>query len=95
MGLELSDATWRKSTYSDGQEDCLEVGVRWRKSTYSAAHEECLEVADSLPGHLIPVRDSKVPAGPTLLLPAGAWAAFVHAVSAAAGIQAACGTNET
>ncbi|MFG2183102.1 DUF397 domain-containing protein [Streptomyces abikoensis] len=25
MGLELSDATWRKSTYSVAHEDCLEV----------------------------------------------------------------------
>ncbi|MDT0450639.1 DUF397 domain-containing protein [Streptomyces hesseae] len=63
MGLELSEATWRKSTYS-------------------AAHEECLEVADLIPGDLIPVRDSKVPTGPALFLPAGAWATFVRAVKA-------------
>ncbi|MCC3777207.1 DUF397 domain-containing protein [Streptomyces sp. UNOB3_S3] len=70
MGLELSGATWRKSTYS-------------------TANDDCLEVADPIPGHLIPVRDSKTPAGPALLLPAGAWATFVRAVGAAGG------TNET
>lgn len=49
----------------------------WRKSSYSSASSNnCVEVADSLPG-LLPVRDSKVPAGPVLLFAAPSWAAFV------------------
>ncbi|MFJ8024833.1 DUF397 domain-containing protein [Streptomyces sp. NPDC096311] len=35
--------------------------------------------ADGLPG-LVPVRDSKVPEGPALILPAYAWAPFVVAL---------------
>ncbi|MGW1886443.1 DUF397 domain-containing protein [Streptomyces sp. NPDC001970] len=57
-GHDLSNASWRKSTYSN------------------ANGAECLEVADHLP-HTVPVRDSKNPAGPVLLFPAPAWAAFI------------------
>ncbi|WP_411072301.1 DUF397 domain-containing protein [Streptomyces sp. cmx-4-25] len=53
--------------------------VRWRKSSYSNTDGgNCLEVADDLP--LVPVRDSKVPAGPVLVFGAGAWASFVGEV---------------
>ncbi|MHA7957547.1 DUF397 domain-containing protein [Streptomyces sp. L500] len=55
-------------------------GVRWGKSTHSNGSEACLEVADLIPGDLIPVRDSKSPTGPALVLPAAAWATFVRAV---------------
>ncbi|MFG2375908.1 DUF397 domain-containing protein [Streptomyces sp. NPDC048504] len=54
-----------------------EHDLSWRKSTYSnGSGGECLEVRDDLPG-FVPVRDSKVPYGPALLLPATAWAPFV------------------
>ncbi|MEU3856079.1 DUF397 domain-containing protein [Streptomyces sp. NPDC028722] len=49
----------------------------WFKSRYSnAGGGDCVEVADNLPG-LVPVRDSKSPDGPALLLPATAWAPFI------------------
>ncbi|MGW5099765.1 DUF397 domain-containing protein [Streptomyces sp. NPDC004100] len=52
--------------------------VTWRKSTYSGGSGgDCLEVADAHPA-LIPVRDSKNPHGPTLLLQPKAWSAFVE-----------------
>jgi hypothetical protein len=55
--------------------------AHWRKSTYSnGSGGDCVEVADGLPG-VVPVRDSKVADGPTLLLPATAWTPFVAAVS--------------
>ncbi|MET8731090.1 DUF397 domain-containing protein [Streptomyces parvus] len=57
--LDLSTATWRKSSYSDG------------------GANNCIEVADGCPG-VVPVRDSKVPTGPALLIAAPAWTAFVE-----------------
>ncbi|MGW2838493.1 DUF397 domain-containing protein [Streptomyces sp. NPDC001493] len=49
----------------------------WRKSSYSdGGDNNCLEVARDFPG-LVPVRDSKNPTGPALLVTATAWAEFV------------------
>ncbi|MBW8736814.1 MAG: DUF397 domain-containing protein [Streptomyces turgidiscabies] len=86
-GYDLSNARWRKSTYSDGNGgDCVEVAhdfigaARWRKSTYSNGEGgSCVEVADGVPG-IVPVRDSKVSDGPVLLVGAPAWAEFIGAV---------------
>ena len=55
--------------------------ARWRKSTYSQQQGACIEVADGFPGS-VPVRDSKDPAGPALMFPADAFAAFVAGVRA-------------
>ncbi|MGW9493185.1 DUF397 domain-containing protein [Streptomyces prasinus] len=57
--------------------------ARWRKSTYSGGDggEACLEVAHDFPG-IVPVRDSKVTAGPVLVVGAAAWTEFVGAVTA-------------
>lgn len=50
--------------------------AQWRKSTYSGnTGGDCVEVADNLP--LVPVRDSKNPTGPVLLIGGAAWQAFV------------------
>lgn len=52
----------------------------WRSSSYS--NEEggnCVQVADGFPG-VVPVRDSKNPHGPTLVLPAAAWTTFITGV---------------
>ncbi|MET9656718.1 DUF397 domain-containing protein [Streptomyces sp. NPDC006510] len=84
IGPDLHLATWRKSSYSNGDGgNCLEVAeefARWRKSSYSNGDGgDCLEVAD---GHqdLVPVRDSKRPEGPVLVVPASAWTPFVESV---------------
>ncbi|MEU9763290.1 DUF397 domain-containing protein [Streptomyces sp. NPDC047985] len=78
-------ATWRKSSYSNGDGgNCLEVAqefARWRKSSHSNGGNR-VEVADGHPG-LVPVRDSKRPDGPVLVLPASAWTPFVESVKAA------------
>ncbi|MFI1938435.1 DUF397 domain-containing protein [Streptomyces purpureus] len=84
---DLSNAAWRKSSYSNGDGgNCLEVAegfpgaARWRKSSYSnSSGGDCLEVADNLPG-LVPVRDSKAPDLPAVLLTAPAWVPFVEAL---------------
>ncbi|MFB7189453.1 DUF397 domain-containing protein [Streptomyces sp. NPDC056178] len=74
---DLSTATWHKSSHSGGSGgDCLEVAT-WRKSTHSGGDGgNCLEVADGHPG-IVPVRDSKVAEGPTLVFRAAAWTSFV------------------
>ncbi|MGY0492637.1 DUF397 domain-containing protein [Streptomyces sp. WG-D5] len=52
----------------------------WRKSSYSGGDGgDCLEVDDNhtpVTG-IVPVRDSKNPAGPRLALRAEAWSAFI------------------
>ncbi|MGW2655884.1 DUF397 domain-containing protein [Streptomyces sp. NPDC001478] len=54
----------------------------WRKSSYSNGDGgNCLEVADGHPG-LVPVRDSKRPHGPALVVTATAWAPFIESVKA-------------
>lgn len=62
LPIDLTDVTWRKSSYSNPDGG------------------QCLEVADDIPAPLVPVRDSKNPHGPALILPALAWAAFVGAM---------------
>ncbi|WP_310727741.1 DUF397 domain-containing protein [Streptomyces sp. N2A] len=59
--------------------------ARWRKSSYSnGSGGDCIEIADNVTGGFVPVRDSKNPEGPALVIPAGAWSAFVGAVKSAA-----------
>ncbi|MER6106649.1 DUF397 domain-containing protein [Streptomyces hirsutus] len=55
--------------------------ARWRKSTYSGGDggEACVTVADGVPG-IVPVRDSKMTAGPVLVVGAAAWTEFIGAV---------------
>ncbi|MFF9334849.1 DUF397 domain-containing protein [Streptomyces albogriseolus] len=83
-GIDLSDAVWRRSSYSNGTGgNCVEVAeafpgaARWRKSTYSNGDGgNCLEVCDAHTA-VVPVRDSKVPDGPVLTVNAQAWTSFV------------------
>ncbi|MGW3045326.1 DUF397 domain-containing protein [Kitasatospora sp. NPDC001159] len=60
---DLSAATWRKSTYSNGDGG------------------QCIEVAGGVSG-IVPVRDSKDPAGPSLAFSLEAWSAFVADIKA-------------
>ncbi|MER8041981.1 DUF397 domain-containing protein [Streptomyces sp. NPDC094032] len=81
---DLSAATWRKSSYSNSSGgNCVEVAegyAVWRKSSYSnGSGGDCLEVRDDVP-HLVPVRDSKRPDGPVVVVSGAAWAPFVEAV---------------
>ena len=52
----------------------------WIKSSYSGENGgNCLEVAPEV-ASVVPVRDSKNPDGPVLLVQRSAWAAFVASV---------------
>jgi Domain of unknown function (DUF397) len=49
----------------------------WQKSSYSGSNGgQCVEVARNLPG-VVAVRDSKDPGGPSLIVAAGEWQAFL------------------
>ncbi|MFE9889053.1 DUF397 domain-containing protein [Streptomyces scopuliridis] len=53
--------------------------AQWEKSSYSSQQEgQCVEFARNLAtSGIVPVRDSKTPAGPVLLLAPTAWNDFV------------------
>jgi hypothetical protein len=52
----------------------------WRKSSYSeGGANDCVEVADDCPG-VVPVRDSKLSAGPVIVFGAGSWSSFLAGV---------------
>ncbi|WP_328496187.1 DUF397 domain-containing protein [Streptomyces sp. NBC_00414] len=58
------------------------IANSWRKSSYSGPEAgSCLEVLDGHPAG-VPVRDSKNPYGPVLLIPAPGWASFITSVKA-------------
>ncbi|MEU9577319.1 DUF397 domain-containing protein [Streptomyces chilikensis] len=52
----------------------------WTKSSYSTGNGACVEVKSPVREELA-VRDSKVPAGPTLAFPADSWSAFVSGIN--------------
>jgi hypothetical protein len=65
---DLSRATWRKSSYSNGAGgSCVEIAVLGR----TPKHE-----------HDIAVRDSKDPHGPALTFTARQWRDFIAAIKA-------------
>lgn len=55
---------------------------RWFKSSYSSNGGDCVEAAANLVSTrgIVPVRDSKTPAGPVLNVPTASFAAFVAGV---------------
>lgn len=67
---------WRKSSFSEGNNNvCVEVG-RWRKSSFSEPNNNaCVEVAYATDA--VGVRDSKNADGPRLFVGHTCWLAFV------------------
>jgi hypothetical protein len=52
----------------------------WIKSSYSGENGgNCIEIAPDFP-ETVPVRDSKNPDGPVLVVTRSAWSAFVRSV---------------
>ncbi|MGW4727848.1 DUF397 domain-containing protein [Streptomyces shenzhenensis] len=77
----LTEAQWRKSSYSGGTGgecvECTPIGTAtWRRSSYSGDNGgACIEVADLAPH--IAVRDSKQATGPHVTFTPAAWADFL------------------
>ena len=72
--MAAPEITWRKSSYSGGNGECVEIG--WRKSSYSGGSGECVEIG--WPDEAVAIRDSKNPDGPTLNFPTHGWRDFLH-----------------
>jgi hypothetical protein len=53
----------------------------WTKSSYSTGNGACVEVKSPVVAAMA-VRDSKVPEGPVLGFPVGAWNSFVASIKA-------------
>jgi hypothetical protein len=66
------DNRWKKSSFSAGVNNCVELA--WRKSTQSEGVNNCVELAQF--GAEFLVRDSKNTAGPVLT----AGSAFLEAI---------------
>jgi hypothetical protein len=60
--------------------DSAAHGLTWTKSSYSSDAGQCIEVAAGQIAGAMPVRDSKVPAGPAVIFGDSQWTAFVDAV---------------
>lgn len=71
---------WRRSGYTGGNGNCIEVGplALWRKSSYSAGNGDCVEIAHRAGHEGRAVRDSKDPSGFMLTFPEAEWSAFLQ-----------------
>ncbi|WP_431043749.1 DUF397 domain-containing protein [Streptomyces sp. P1-3] len=84
--LDLSGAEWVKSSYSGGDGgECVEFSrtFTWVKSSYSDGDGgHCVEFSRALTHAqgVVPVRDSKDPDGPALVISADGWSSFVSAI---------------
>lgn len=89
-------ATWRKSSYSTDQANCVEV-AGWHTSSYSTNQANCVEVAGwhtsshssdkancvevGFGAAVVGVRDSKNATGPALTVPGTTWTVFLRTLS--------------
>ena len=80
MSENVPGAAWRKSSYSNGSGNCVEVGVAWRKASHSNGQAECVEVGTA--PRAILVRDTTNRSGATLAVSAETWRALLATVRA-------------
>ncbi|WP_026421935.1 DUF397 domain-containing protein [Actinokineospora inagensis] len=77
--------TWRKSTHSTGNGQCIELGthpdaITWRKSSRSTGNGVCVELGTNPTTPAIAIRDSKAGAtAPILTFAPAPAAAFLTA----------------
>lgn len=76
----LVGATWRKSSHSGGEGQCVEIArnVAWRKSSRSGGLGQCVELAQT--DGWAAIRDSKNPNGPAMVIKPAQLRAFVRSV---------------
>ena len=67
---------WRKSSFSGGDGNCVELA--WIKSSFSGNDANCVELA--WPGAEVVIRDSKNPAADHLTIPAPAFRRLLTSV---------------
>lgn len=82
----MTTAGWFTSSYSNGQDGCVEVHLalpaEWRTSTFSGGQNGCVEVTLADPA-AVGVRDTKDGgAGPVLVVAPAAWAEFLAELTA-------------
>ncbi|WP_017573743.1 DUF397 domain-containing protein [Nocardiopsis halotolerans] len=75
---------WFKSSYSGGDNDCVEAAhvpaQPWHKASYSVEQGECVEVAE---GPLTGVRDTKHRELGALFFASAEWQAFIDSAKGA------------
>lgn len=71
---DTSRASWRKSSHSGGNGNCVEV-ADWRTSSFSAQNGNCIEPGTD--DNAVAVRDGKDPHGPHLAFTPTVWRSFI------------------
>ena len=69
---------WKKSSHSEGNGACVEIG--WFVSSYTANNGACVECA--LLPDAMSIRDTKDRTGPILFADHATWTGFVAAIKA-------------
>jgi hypothetical protein len=70
--------TWQKSSYSMGENNCVETRTAWATSSYSASGAACVEVGRHTGERVVQVRDTKDHSRGTLNIGAQAWQEFIR-----------------
>jgi hypothetical protein len=81
---DIPPTSWRKSSRSNVEGNCVEVAT-WRKSSHSNGSGECVEVAALPEGAHVSIRDSKDPNGPALTVPPANWRTFTAGIKSTQG----------